>query len=182
MIVPRQLLRFCFTALPFALSAAAAPSASAQEGPALRWNVTADAGISVQDGFDGVRFGRDMVSYGLRVTAARDGSLHPWVGGARFVRPDFECVPGLDCNDAGWLARAGIAVPLSRESDGSGLGAEARTGAGAAFAEETSFSYLIGFALLWHGIPRIAPMMEFRWEHVTGINLTMFAAGVRLDL
>lgn len=168
------------TVLLIAIAATARP-AIGQEPPSTRFHLTAEAGVSVQEGFDGVRVGRDMISYGLRLTADR-GRFHPWIDGGRFERPDLECVSGLQCNDSGWLARAGISVPLSGGSDGSGVSADARTGMGAAFAEDASLSYLLGLALHWHAMPRVAPGVEFRWEHLTSINLTMLAAGIRITL
>lgn len=152
-----------------------------QEAPSPRFHITAEAGFSVQDSFDGVRFGRDLVSYGVRLTAAR-WRLHPWIDGARFTRPAFECVSGVACNDSGWLARVGVSTPLGGDSPSEGAGAEARTGVGASFAEETSLSYLVGLTLLWRGLPRITPGVEFRWEHSAGINLTMVGARIGIEL
>lgn len=161
--------------------AATPPPIAGQETPSTRFHITADAGVSLQDGFDGPRIGQDMVTYGLRLTAARE-RLHPWIDGGRFVRPDFACVSGLDCNDSGWLARAGLAAPFAGGHDTSGLNVEARAGVGAGFSDETSASYLLGVTLLWRAIPRIAPGIEFRWEHIAGINFTMLAAAIRIDL
>lgn len=161
--------------------AATPPPLAGQEAPSMRFHITADAGVSLQDGPSGVRFGRDMVSYGLRLTMAR-GQLHPWLDGARFDRPDLHCVSGLACNDSGWLARAGIAAPLAGDRDTAGPTAEARAGVGAGFADETAPSYLLGLTLLWRGIPWVVPGVEFRWEHIAGINFTMLAAGIRIGL
>lgn len=174
-------MRVGLTIITLLASAAIPRPMQGQEAPSARFHITAETGFSVQDGFQGVRFGRDLVSYGLRATAAR-WRLHPWIDGARFTRPAFECVSGVACNDSGWLARVGVSAPLGGDSPGEGVGAEARTGVGASFAEDTSLSYLVGLTFLWRGVPRITPGLELRWEHSAGINLTMIGARIGIEL
>lgn len=148
----------------------------------MRFALTADAAASFQDNLGRLSLGRDMVTYGVRGTAVRRVGLHPWVDLAHFTRPELECVATLPCTRSGLVTRGGVTLPLSGRQDASGLTAEARGGVGAAFADDTSLSYLIGFGIQWRGIPRVSPLVEFRWEHIAGINLTMLAAGVRIDL
>lgn len=164
-------------------SAGAARPAVAQDAATNRLHVTAHVGASLQDSFDGLRFGEDMVTFGLLLTAERPApaGLQPWVEAARFVRPDFECVSGLPCTRSGWLARAGFALPFS-DHEQPGLQAAARAGLGAGLAEEPTFSYLIGLGLHWRSIPWISPYGEVRWEHIAGINFTLIAVGIRLHL
>lgn len=161
---------------------AIATPGSAQEAAPIGFHVTADAAASLRDGPDGVRLGRDMVVFGVRLTATHRGGYHPWVDGARFSRPDLECLPGRRCNDIGWLARAGVQLPLSSDERAAGVHAAARAGLGAAFSDDTSLSYLLGFLVNWRAAPRIAPLFEVRWEHIGNINHMLLAAGLRVDL
>lgn len=175
--------------MAFGGTGGARPLAAQLEGPAegkdgrsVRLSLTADAGASLQDNFGRVRVGRDMVTYGIRATAVRRAGLDPWVDLGRFTRPGLECVSGLRCARSGSLARAGVTLPLAAADDTAGLHAAVRGGVGAAFARETSLSYLIGFSLGWRQIPRLSPIAEVRWEHIAGLDFTMLAAGLRIDL
>lgn len=155
---------------------------ASQEAPSSRFHLSADLGASLHDGGSGMRVGRDMATYGLRLTAVRRSGLHPWIDAGRFSRPNFDCLPGFPCNDAGWSTRAGLHVPLTSDDGGTGVHAAARAGIGAAFSEEASLSYLLGFLLHWRAVPRFGPLFELRREHVGRINHTVFSVGARVDL
>lgn len=119
-----------------------------------------------------------MLTYGVRFTLVRSGGPHPWVDAGGFVRPDFECVTGLACNDEGWLLRAGLVLGLVGDPSRTGLHAGLRGGLGAAGSEDVTLAYLMGLGIRWQGIPHVAPFTEIRWEHITGMNLNMIAAGL----
>lgn len=152
------------------------------EPPAIRLSLTGHAGASLQENLGRFRVGRDAVTYGLRVTAVRRAGLQPWVDVGAFRRPGLECLSTLPCARSGSLARAGVTIPLSPRHQEPGLHGAAHGGLGAAFAGQTSFSYTIGFAVDWRRIPRLSPTVGVRWEHIAGINFTMLAGGLRLDL
>lgn len=156
--------------------------AAEYDSPPARLAVTAHAGASLQDNLGRFRVGRDVVTYGLRLTVDRQGGVHPWVDVGRFTRPGLECLATLPCARSGSLARAGLTLPLSANHREPGLHGAAHGGVGAAFADETSFSYVIGFAIDWRQMPRLSPMVGIRWEHIGGINFAMLSGGLRFDL
>lgn len=152
------------------------------DAPSLRLALTVHAAASLQDNLGRFGVGRDVVTYGLRVTGVRRTGVHPWVDAGRFERPGLECVSTLPCARSGTLARAGVTIPLSPNFQEPGLHGSAHAGLGAAFADETSVSYTIGFGIDWRRIPRLSPTVGVRWEHIAGINFTMLTGGLRLDL
>ncbi len=166
------------------LSALGAPSGARAQGAetstAPRLQLAVEGAASV-GGAGGFAVARDMVSFGLRATLPRSG-LQPWLDGARFTRPDFECIPGIECAQEGWLVRGGVEAPLSQDPSEPGVHAGLRAGAGASFAEKTALSYLMGIELFWRVAPRLAPYAEFRWERIAGLNLTLAGIGLRVDL
>lgn len=138
--------------------------------------------MSLREGLDGFRLGKDLRLAGARLTALSGPAL-PWVEGAAFLRPDLECPAGRICNESGWLVRAGLTAPLSSRPDRLGPRPELVAGIGAAFSQETSFSYLLGFGVAWPGmVPRLSPVAGLRWERVVGLNLAVFDLGFRVDL
>jgi hypothetical protein len=123
-----------------------------------------------------------MVSLGVRVTVPRSTGFRPWADGARFSRPDFVCVPGIDCAEEGWVVRGGAEAVLTRDPMEPGVHPALRAGAGASFADEAALSYLMGIEVYWRVLPRLSPYAEFRWERIAGLNLTLAGVGLRVDL
>ncbi|MFP4623758.1 MAG: hypothetical protein ACOCVZ_08150 [Gemmatimonadota bacterium] len=156
--------------------------AAAQEGAGPGAHVAAHAGISLRQGFEGFRVASDLRTAGVRLTWARDGAS-PWLDGTRFVRPDLECPASTVCNAAGWLVRAGVTLPLTMRPGHPGPQPQVSAGLGATLSEGLSLSYLLAFGVVWQAlVPRLSPFIEFRWEHVTGLNLGVAAVGLRVDL
>lgn len=168
---------------------AAAPAA-AQEDPddgRPRVRATATAGLSLRDGPDGFRFGRDARAVAVRLQLARRGGLEPWLEVGAYDRADFDCatVGDAPCNADGLTARAGAAAlfgpPESERRPG--LRGELLAGLGAAFADETKFSYLFGLEVQWAAWPGILPVAGVRYERFPGLtNVGMAHAGIRIQL
>ncbi len=156
-----------------------AQSADASTAPRLQLALEGAASVG---GFGTFDVARDMVSVGLRVTVPRSSGFQPWADGARFSRPDFECVPGIACAEEGWVVRAGAETLLTRDPTEPGVHAALRAGAGASFADETVLSYLMGIELYWRVLQRVSPYAEFRWERIARLNLTLAGIGLRVDL
>ena len=173
------------------LAALAAPAEvhaqrDGRRGPAMeetgpRFHLSARGAASLRN-FNGFRVGEDLVTYGISLGWARPGGIQPWVEGARFIRPGLDCLPSLPCEDEGWMARAGAILALSQDELEPGVHGSFRVGVGATFADETDWTYLVGIELLWRTLPRVAPFVEFRWDHVAGINMTMAGVGLRVEL
>lgn len=159
-----------------------ATQVTGQERRSPRLAVSALGAFSMTNGSRGPSVGGDMLGYGLRVTLTDWLDLQPWVGTGRFTRPDFECLPDLPCTREGWLLRGGLELPLSRDPREPGLHGAFLGGAGAAFADEPSFTYFVGLGFHWREIPRLAPTAEVRWEQIGGITLAMLGLGLRVDL
>lgn len=171
--------------LALALAVLAWPAAAhgqAPDPPAIR--VSAFGGVSFRDGPTGLRVAQDVQSLSARVTLPRQTGLQPWVQGEYFVRPDFECLPTLPCNDAGWTALAGVTAPASVHGDTHrGAHAYLLAGVGWAFSAEDRFAYVLGLGLAVVVTHRVAPSLEIRWEDLPGIrNVLMVDLGLRLDL
>lgn len=171
------------TALPAGATAQVFPPGAEAEPDesGIRIAITGYGAGSVRQGFSGVRIAQDMVSYGGRVTWIRSFGSRPWIDGGAFFRPHFECPPERACTDEGWLARAGVTLPIT-PAGASGFQAALLAGVGAAVAEEASPSYLFGLTFHWPLVPHLSPVLELRWEHLVEINFTMLAVGARLDL
>lgn len=150
-------------------------------GPTLQ--LTGWGGVSLREGAESFRVGKDLVSFGVRATLWRRGPLHPWVQADRFERPNLVCVVGIPCTDQGWLLRGGILVPFSDDESVRGVHPYLTAGLGAGFSDNTFFSYLGGIGLHWTLWPRIAPSAEFRFERVPGLRfIYTLNGGIRIGL
>lgn len=187
MTVARRAATRCAPVLGLALTLAvvAWPAAAHGQTPdpaAIR--VSAFGGFSFREGITGLNVAKDVQSLSARLTLPRQTGLQPWVQGEYFVRPGFECLPTLPCNDAGWTALAGVTASASVQDDTEpGVHPYLLAGVGWAFSAEDRFAYVLGLGLAVVVTHRVAPSLEFRWEDLPGIrNVLMVDLGLRLDL
>ena len=169
-----------------ALAAAIGLTAGSAQGQELRdpslVRVSAFAAASLREGPTGLGVGRDVLSVTARVTWPRRG-IQPWAQVGAFTRPNLSCLPGLRCNSEGWTALAGVALPFSRDDTQPGVQSYLLGGVGVGVSEETTAAYLVGVGSSLVILPRVAPSLEVRWEHLPGIrNVVMLNLGVRIDL
>lgn len=150
-------------------------------GPLIQ--LTGWGGVSLREGAQSLRVGKDYVAFGLRATWWRGGAVRPWLQGDRFERPELVCVAGLPCSDQGWLVRAGIVVPFSDDDSIRGVHPYLAAGMGAGFGDDTIFAYMGGIGIHWTVTPRVAPSAEFRFERVPGLRfIYTLNGGIRIGL
>lgn len=172
-------------AIPLVLAAWWATPAAAQREPdeaAVR--VTAYGGVSLREGLGGLRWAKDVASTSVRLTRPHRVGVQPWIQLERFVRPDFECLPSLACNDTGWTALVGMVAPFGGADTRPGvLHPYLLAGVGWAFSDENRFAYAMGLGAAFPVVRRFAPAVEIRWEDLPGIrNVVMVNLGLRVDL
>ena len=152
------------------------------EGPGLA-RVNVFAGGSLRQSPAGFGIGREVRSLSVRVVWPRQEAMQPWLRGMWFVRPEVECVPSLPCVTEGWSVLGGVVMPLTEADTRPGVHPYFVLGAGWAFASEDRFAYVAGLGTAVALTPWVAPIVEFRYEHLPGLeNVLMLNLGVRLDL
>ncbi len=175
--------RAAFTVLLAALSVAWPGHALGQESGQGALRVTGMVGGSLRDGLNGFGVARDVVNFSVRLSLPKGLGIQPWVQAGGFNRPDLICEAALPCNTEGWTLRGGVALPFSPDDSRPGVHPYMIGGIGAAFAEEDTFSWLLGIGTSYSLTPRLAPVFELRWEDLPGIrNVLMLNLGLRLDL
>lgn len=159
------------------------PAAAQEPSEAALVRTSAFVAGSLREGLDGFGVARDVRSLSFRVAVPRRQAMQPWLQLGRFVRPDLECPQGVACNVDGWTALVGAVFPLSADATRPGVHPHLVGGVGGAFSAQDKLVYLLGVGAAVPLAPRVAPVIEFRWEDLPGIrNVLMATFGLRVDL